>query len=492
MSIEARSPQPAVGAVVWVVLVAAFGGFLFGFDTAVINGAVAPIRAEFDLGALMSGFSVSSALIGCVVGAFTGGMISDRIGRQRAMLIAAALFFVSAVGTGLVFGVSDLILWRVVGGIGVGMASVIAPAYIAEVSPAPWRGRLGSLFQLAIVTGIFMAAVSNALFANVAGSASETLWFGLDAWRWMFISEAAPALIYGLLALSIPESPRYLVSRGKDDDAARVLGDVVGLQEKSDIAAKISEIRRTINLEARQKLRDLFVGGKLMPIVWVGIGLAVFQQFVGINVIFYYSTTLWQAVGIAEEQAMLVQVITTSTNIIATIVGILLVDKVGRRIPLIVGSAVMAAGLLTMALAFSQAVESQVTNDFGDVETAVSLRRTVGVIALIAANVFVIGFGATWGPFMWLMLGEMFPNRIRAVALGLASAFNWGSNFLISFLFPQMAELSLVFAYGFYGISALVSMLFVLKWVPETKDREIEDMQASAYSKSGGPESRDR
>ena len=273
----------------------------------------------------------------------------------------------------------------------------------------------------------------------------------------MFISEEAPALIYGLLALSIPESPRYLVSAGaKTTTPPRVLGDVVGLQEKSDIAAKISEIRRTINLEARQKLRDLFVGGKLMPIVWVGIGLAVFQQFVGINVIFYYSTTLWQAVGIAEEQAMLVQVITTSTNIIATIVGILLVDKVGRRIPLIVGSAVMAAGLLTMALAFSQAVESQVTNDFGDVETAVSLPEPWGVIALIAANVFVIGFGATWGPFMWLMLGEMFLNRIRAVALGLASAFNWGSNFLISFLFPQMAELSLVFAYGFYGISALV------------------------------------
>src|SRR5699024_2165420 len=194
-----------------------------------------PIREEFGLDALMSGFSVSSALIGCILGAFTGGTVSDRIGRQKAMLIAAALFFVSAIGTGLVFGVYDLILWRVVGGVGVGMASVIAPAYIAEVSPAPWRGRLGSLFQLAIVTGIFLAAASNALFANMAGGADEPLLFGLEAWRWMFISEAAPALIYGMLALSIPESPRYLVSRGKDDDAARVLTDVVGLQSKSDI-----------------------------------------------------------------------------------------------------------------------------------------------------------------------------------------------------------------------------------------------------------------
>ncbi|NDK32844.1 sugar porter family MFS transporter [Nesterenkonia haasae] len=481
---SSSSQSPAVGAVTWIVMVAAFGGFLFGFDTAVINGAVAPIREEFELGALMSGFSVSSALLGCVVGAFSGGVISDRVGRQKAMLLAASLFFLSAVGCALVFGVYDLIFWRLVGGIGVGMASVIAPAYIAEVSPSAWRGRLGSLFQLAIVTGIFMAAISNALFANIAGGAAEELWFGLDAWRWMFLSEAAPALVYGLLALSIPESPRYLVSRGKNDDAAEILTEVVGIKGSSAVAAKIADIQRTINIEARQKLKDLFVGGKLMPIVWVGIGLAVFQQFVGINVIFYYSTTLWQAVGIAEDQALLVQVITTSVNILATIVGILIVDKVGRRIPLAVGSGVMAAGLLMMAVAFSQAVESTTTNEFGDVETVVSLPEPWGIIALVSANVFVLGFGATWGPFMWLMLGEMFPNRIRAVAMGVASAFNWGSNFLISTLFPQMAELSLVFAYAFYGVSALISLVFVLKYVPETKGREIEEMQEQAYSKT--------
>ncbi|RJN31721.1 sugar porter family MFS transporter [Nesterenkonia natronophila] len=482
MAPHSPSASPALGAVTWIVMVAAFGGFLFGFDTAVINGAVAPIREEFELGALMSGFSVSSALLGCVVGAFSGGVIADRVGRQKAMLLAASLFFFSAIGCALVVGVYDLIFWRLVGGIGVGMASVIAPAYIAEVSPSAWRGRLGSLFQLAIVVGIFMAAISNALFADIAGGAAEELWFGLDAWRWMFLSEAAPALIYGLLALSIPESPRYLVSRGKDAAAAKILTDVVGLSGSDAVAAKIEHIQRTINMEARQKLKDLFVSGKLIPVVWVGIGLAVFQQFVGINVIFYYSTTLWQAVGIAEDQALLVQVITTSVNILATIVGILIVDKVGRRIPLAVGSAVMAGGLLMMAVAFSQAVESTATNEFGDVETVVSLPEPWGVIALVSANVFVLGFGATWGPFMWLMLGEMFPNRIRAVALGVASAFNWGSNFLISTLFPQMAELSLVFAYAFYGMSALVSLVFVLKYLPETKGREIEEMQEKAYS----------
>lgn len=269
-------------------------------------------------------------------------------------------------------------------------------------------------------------------------------------------------------------------SRGKHDDAAKILKEVVGISEESAVRSKIEDIRRTINVEARQRVKDLFVGGKLMPVVWIGIGLAVFQQFVGINVIFYYSTTLWQAVGIPEDQALLVQVITTSLNILATIVGILIVDRVGRRIPLIIGSGVMAAGLLTMALAFSQAVESETINEFGDVETALSLPGAWGMVALVAANIFVVGFGATWGPFMGLMLGEMFPNRIRAVALGVASAFNWASNFLISTMFPQMAELSLVFAYGFYGISALVSLVFVLKWVPETKGREIEDMDDAA------------
>ena len=484
MSTTPRTEDPAVGAVAWVVLVAAFGGFLFGFDTAVINGAVGPVSDEFDLGAGMSGFSVSSALLGCVVGAFTGGKISDLLGRQKAMLVAAGLFLISAVGTGLVVGVPDLIFWRVVGGVGVGMASVIAPAYIAEVSPANWRGRLGSLFQLAIVTGIFMAAFSNWIFAEVAGGASEELWFGLEAWRWMFLSEAAPALIYGLLALSIPESPRYLVSRGREDAAKRVLRDVVGLRGESAIAEKVADIRATINLEARQKLKDLFLGGKLMPIVWVGVGLAVFQQFVGINVIFYYSTSLWTAVGIAEEQAMLVQVITTSVNIIATIVGILIVDKVGRRIPLAVGSGIMALGLGMMAIAFSQAELIEVVNEFGETETEPNLTGAWGPIALVSANVFVIGFGATWGPFMWLMLGEMFPNRVRAVALGVCSAFNWAANFAISSSFPSMAEVSLVFSYGFYAISALISLFFVLKFVPETKGREIEDMKEQAFSRS--------
>ncbi|HIW98840.1 MAG TPA: sugar porter family MFS transporter [Candidatus Nesterenkonia stercoripullorum] len=472
MSVHQSSEKARPSAVAWVVLVAAFGGFLFGFDTAVINGAVGPIQDLFGLSEFMIGFTVSSALLGCILGAWGGGSLADRMGRVRAMVFAAALFFISAIGSGLAFGAVDLIAWRVVGGIGVGMASVIAPAYIAEVSPSRLRGRLGSLWQMAIVVGIFSAAVSNAAISHVAGGAAEQLWWGMDAWRWMFMIEALPALLYGLLALSIPESPRYLVSRGRDDDAAVVLRDIVGLGSDEAIHTKIAEVRKTINLEARQRIRDLISRGHVLPIVWVGLGLAVFQQFVGINVIFYYSNTLWQSVGIPEDQSFLIQVITTLLNIAGTIIGILIVDRVGRRIPLLIGSAGMTIGLGTMAVAFSQAV---VTTDAAG-EEVVGLPGAWGVVALIAANVFVLFFAATWGPFMWVLLGEMFPNRIRAVALGVTAAANWAANFVISTVFPSMAEASLVFAYGFYAVSALISLVFVALWVPETKGRELEDM----------------
>ncbi|WP_218222016.1 sugar porter family MFS transporter [Nesterenkonia sp. Act20] len=480
MSNTSSSQDSGIGGVAWVVLVAAFGGFLFGFDTAVINGTVGPIQSEFGLSDLAIGFTVSSALLGCMVGAWAGGSLSDRIGRQRSMMVAAALFFISALGSGLAFGAVDLVIWRVLGGIAVGMASVIAPAYIAEVAPTNLRGRLGSMWQLAIVVGIFMAASSNAFIANLAGGAADQLWWGLEAWRWMFLLEAGPALLYGLLSSSIPESPRYLVSRGRDKQAAKVLEEVVGVKGENAIAQKIKDVRETINMEARQKFRDLIVSGKISPIVWVGLGLAVFQQFVGINVIFYYSNTLWQAVGIAEDQAFLVQIITTSVNIIATVIGIIIVDKVGRRIPLAVGSAGMALGLGMMAVAFSNAVVTM----GADGEELVNLPGAWGMIALVSANVFVLFFGATWGPFMWVLLGEMFPNRVRAVALGVTASANWAANFLISMLFPEMADFSLVFAYGFYAACALLSLVFVLKWVPETKGRELEDMSNDAYKRA--------
>ena len=465
---KVQTPAGFQRRVVAVSIAAALGGFLFGFDTAIINGAVDALAGNvsgFDLNVGLKGFAVSSALIGCAVGAWFAGPISNKYGRIPVMVVAAGMFLISSIGSGLAFSVVDLIIWRVIGGFGVGAASVIAPAYIAEVSPAKIRGRLGSLQQLAIVTGIFASLLTDALLAGIAGEAAAPLW-GLTAWRWMFISAALPALVYGIMSLRLPESPRYLVRKGEIDRASEVLTTVTGT---IDVKGKIKEITDTIDTERKESLRDL-LGSRfgLKPVVWVGILLSVFQQFVGINVIFYYSTTLWQSVGFDESSALLTSVITSVTNIVVTIVAILLVDRIGRRIMLLVGSVGMTVTLGMMSLAFS----------FGTLDAAgsVTLPDPWATVALICANGFVVFFGATWGPLVWVLLGEMFPNSIRAGALAVAAAAQWAANFFISTTFPAFAEIGLTFAYGFYAFFALLSFFFVYFKVPETKGRELEEM----------------
>ncbi|WP_422114752.1 sugar porter family MFS transporter [Brachybacterium sp. UNK5269] len=468
--------------VVVISVAAAIGGFLFGFDTSVINGAVGALSDEFSLGAGLTGFAVSSALLGCAVGAWFAGALSNRYGRIPVMVIAAILFFISAVGSGLAFGVWDLILWRIVGGLGVGAASVIAPAYIAEVAPARYRGRLGSLQQLAIVLGIFAALLSNAVLANSAGGSAESLWFGIDAWRWMFMIEAIPAAVYGIMALFLPESPRYLIGKGDRDRASKVLYDFTG---ELDVNLKIQQIERSLEREQKESFRDL-LGGRfaLKPIVWIGILLSLFQQLVGINVIFYYSTTLWQSVGFDESQALLTSTITSVLNIVATIIAIVLVDRVGRRIMLLVGSAGMTVSLGLMALAFS----------FGEIAPGaetVTLPDPWSTVALIGANAFVMFFGTTWGPLVWVLLGEIFPNRLRASALAVAAAAQWVTNWAVSATFPALADVGLSFAYGLYAAFALLSFVFVFLRIPETKDRELEDMDSLQLGRRRSPAAKD-
>lgn len=450
--------------VIQLALVAALGGFLFGFDTAVINGAVGAMREDFGMSSALTGFVVSSALLGCMLGAYVAGRIADRIGRIRVMVIASVFFTASSIGSALAFGPVDMIFWRAIGGLGVGAASVIAPAYIAEISPAAIRGRMGSLQQLAIVVGIFVALLSDFAIAAAAGGSNEPMALGLDAWRWMFMAEALPAVAYGVLAVTIPESPRFLIRVGREQHAREVLRQVL----VDGIDTRISEIKRTITRESRSSFADLKKpGGGLLPIVWIGIALSVFQQFVGINVIFYYSSTLWQSVGFTEDDALQQTVITSVTNIVVTLVAIALIDKIGRRALLIIGSAGMTASLGVMAWVFSQArlVDGQP-----------ELADGAALTALIAANAFVVFFGATWGPVVWVLLGEMFNNTIRGLALGIAAAAQWLANFVISTTFPSMADVGLWFAYGFYTVFALLSLVFVLRFVPETKGVELEDM----------------
>lgn len=425
------------------------------------------VEHEFGLNAVTIGFTVSCALLGAAVGAWVAGVVSERVGRVRTMLIASMLLLISALGCGLCFGVADLILWRIVGGIGVGFASVIAPAYIAEVSPAAHRGRLGTMQQMAIVLGIFVAFLVSALLVFVMGSADAIGLFGLAAWRWMYLSLIVPAVVYGLLVLRLPESPRYLVERGRYVEAATVLTRDIGMQAGTETEAKIEEIRATVHIERRQVLKDLLGRFGFHPLVWTGILLSVFQQFVGINVIFYYSTTLWKSVGFAESDSFTISLITSITNVVATIVAVLLIDVIGRKLLLAIGSAIMTVSLGMMAVAFAQSVT---TNG------AVELPGSWGIVALVAANLFVVGFGATWGPAVWVLLGEMFPNSIRALALGVAAAAQWIANFIVSTSFPALAEAGLALAYGIYAFFALLSLVFVIFLVKETKGRKLEEM----------------
>jgi MFS transporter, SP family, sugar:H+ symporter len=453
------------GAVVLAASAAALGGFLFGYDTAVINGTVDAVRDEFGISATEIGLVVSSALIGCAIGAWFAGPLADRVGRVRVMFIAAAGFAVSAVGSALAWDPLSLAGWRVVGGLAIGAASVIAPAYIAEISPARQRGRLGSLQQLAIVVGIFVALLVDFLLARAAGGAAHPVPWGGTAWRWMFASAAVPALVYGLLALTIPESPRYLVRRHRPAEAQTVLDRFVG----GDTATRVREIERSlVGAGDVVHLADL-KGPRwgLLPVVWIGILLSAFQQLVGINVIFYYSSTLWRSVGFTEQDSLLISTITSITNIVTTLVAIALIDKIGRRPLLLIGAAGMVATLGTLAYCFTTASGS------GD---NLVLGPTAGSIALVAANLYVFSFGLSWGPVVWVLLGEMFPNRIRATALAVAASAQWAANWLVSTTFPVLADIGLSFAYLLYTVFAALAFVFVLRAVRETKGRELEDM----------------
>jgi len=397
------------------------------------------------------------------------GRLADRFGRRALLIVAAAFFVISAWGSGVASESLEFIMYRVIGGLAVGAASVMAPAYISEVAPARYRGRLTTIQQIAIISGLFIAFVSNYLLAKFAGSSTSEFWWGFETWRWMFWMEIAPAVIFFVALLGIPESPRFLVVSGQRERALSVLTRLYG---EAAAAQKVDEIDSSLAADHhRPKLADLMEkpGGKIRRIAWVGIGLAAFQQLVGINVVFYYGAVLWQAVGFSESDALLINVISGAVSIAACIVTLSLVDRIGRKPLLRFGSIGMATTLALMAFAFSTA-----TTVSGDLV----LSDNMGLLALIAANAYVMIFNGTWGPVMWVMLGEMFPNQIRGSGLAVAGLSQWGTNFIITMTFPVfLTTIGLFGAYGFYAVCAAISAVFVHKMVHETRGLELEEME---------------
>lgn len=475
---EASPGRANLGYIGAIVAVATIGGFLFGYDSGAVNGTQPGLTAAFNLvpGSFSPsnglGFTVASLLIGCFIGAFFAGRLADTLGRRNVMRVTAVLFLIGALVQGFAESHTLFVLARILGGMAVGAASVLSPAYISEVAPASMRGRMTTVQQIMIITGLTAAFLVNYLLAANAGASTENFWLGLEAWRWMYLMQAVPAALFLVALYFIPESPRYLVSRGHHEAAHTVLTRLFGSEVAS---SKLEEIRGTFATDHRPQLSDVrapagmrgFLG--LRPIVWVGIMLAVFQQLVGINVIFYYGATLWQLAGFSENDALLINIVSGAVSIAACFVTMAVIDKIGRKPLLLIGSAGMAMTLFVMVYAFSHGTL--------DAQNNLVLTPSLGMLAVIAANLYVIFFNVSWGPVMWVMLGEMFPNQIRGSALAVAGFCQWFANFLISFTFPAMAAWSLTGSYVFYGVCAVISFLLVLRFVEETKGKELEEMQ---------------
>lgn len=456
-----------MGLVTAIVAVATIGGLLFGYDSGAVNGTQGGLVKEFGLSDAALGFTVGSLLIGCAVGAFLAGRLADALGRRKVMLVAAALFLVGALVQGYTDSHTIFVLARFAGGMAVGAASVLSPLYISEVAPANVRGRLTTVQQVMIITGLTAAFVVNYFLAQSAGDSLAQI-AGREAWRWMYLAQAIPAAVFLVALLFIPESPRYLVSRGQDAEANKVLTRLFGADEA---ARKIGEIKASFAADHRPRLADVLGGSAgFRPIVWAGIMLATFQQFVGINIIFYYGETLWKLAGVSEEVALERNIISGAVSIAAVFAALMVIDKIGRKPLLMIGSIGMGVTLAAMTWAFSGAGSDAAGN--------LQLSEKAGYVALVAANLYVIFFNFSWGPVMWVMLGEMFPNQMRGSALAVAGLAQWGANYLVVQSFPAMASgLGLATTYALYTLAAFVSFFLVRSFVNETKGKELEEME---------------
>ncbi|HWR36246.1 MAG TPA: sugar porter family MFS transporter [Clostridia bacterium] len=441
---------------------AALGGFLFGFDTSTMNAAITGIRSTLELSSAQVGLVAAISLIGAAIGAWFAGPVAARFGRNRVMFIAGALITLGALAFSLTSQMVLLGLFRLMVGLGIGSASAVVPAYIVEISPPAIRGRLGSLWQFAIVIGQLLGLLAGYGLTRWAGSEAAPLFFGAAAWRWMFAVVALLAAGYVFISRLLPQTPEDLIRYGHENDARALLSRIGGVTVEEEIASISEELGKESRVATLKDLRGSKFG--LKALVWVGILLAVFQQLVGINVVKTYSNALWRLVGFSTGASFTISIITVLVSIASTMVAIVIIDMVGRRAMLLSGAGMMAMALGTLAVCFCTATGS------GD---DIVLTRRAAITALIAINVFSVAFGVTWGPVMWVMLGELFAGNLRTVAVAVCTAANWITNWAVTRTFPLLAGIGLGFVYGLYSAFAVLAFVFVLKALPETKGRAI-------------------
>ncbi len=434
-----------MGYILLISLISALGGLLFGFDISVISGAIPFLKPVFNLSGSSLGWAVSSALIGCIFGPFIAGRPSDRFGRRNMLVLCAVFLGVSAVGSGLAQSLTSFFIYRFIGGLGVGMASTLSPVYIAEVSPADIRGKFVSLNQLTIVIGILIAYFTNYLLAGI----------GPNNWRWMFASEVFPAIIFLVALFFVPESPRWLYKKKRDEEAFGVLKRIAG----TGYAEKVSrEIRRTLTDETKGSFRELLRPG-LRFVVVIGIILAILQQWCGINVIFFYAPVIFQKTGIGISSSLFQTIIIGVVNLVFTIVAMRLIDKVGRKRLLLIGSAGMVITYLLIGACFW-------FNFLHGIQVLVLVLLTIAFYAISLA------------PVVWVLISEIYPNRIRGEAMSVATFFLWVASFVLTLTFPILQKnVGESFTFWLYAGICLLGWVFVWRFVPETKGRSLEELE---------------
>lgn len=431
--------------VILISIVAALGGLLFGFDTAVISGTINFIQPYFGLSEAGLGWTVSSLLFGCIGGVMLAGKAGDHYGRKKVLMFSALLFFISAVGSASSHSLSFFLIARVLGGIAVGVASILSPMYIAELAPAKYRGTLVSLNQLAVVIGILVAFFSNYLLVGT----------GENNWRWMLLVMAAPAVLLFFSLFLVPESPRWLVARGKADEALHVLIKTSG---KEFAAAELKAIEKTLNVQEESRFSEL-LEPRVKPLLYIGIMLAVFQQITGINTIMYYAPKIFANVGQSNNSALLQTILIGGTNLVFTLVAMALIDRFGRKMLIQIGSTGMMLMLAGLSVLYF-------TN------------HTSGVLVLAFILGYIAFFAASLGPATWVVATELFPNRLRSKGMSIAIVSLWMACTVVTIAFPIMLEkLSGGITFLIFALICLANLLYVLKYVPETKGKTLEELE---------------